>query len=553
MDGHRMNDNLYGSALIGTEAAIDVDLIDRVEVIRGPSASIYGYSAFFGVINVITRKAAQINGLEVSAEGGSYDSYKGRFTYGKQFKNELELVLSGSIYDSAGQKRLFFKEFDNAQNNYGVAQNADAEYSRKFSGSLAYHDFTLSGAYSLRDKAVPTASFGTVFNDGRQKTEDETTYADVKYQHTFAGDLEVMGRAFYDRYAYRATSPYNYGTSADPFIVVNRDDNYGDAVGAEIQVTERLFDRHTIVLGSEYREDLNLYQSNYQADSGKYNFRDNRQGRSAGFFAQDEFALCTNLLFDAGLRYDYHATFGGALNPRLGLIYSPWQTTTFKALYGQAYRAPNAYELYDASPGYSKANSDLKAGTIRTYELVYEQILPQNLRLSVSGYYNEISELISQETDSADGLLVFENEKKVTAKGLELELEGRYAHGLRARASYALQRADDGDTGVELNNSPRHLAKLNLTLPLYRENLYAGLELQYVSSLRTLADKRTSGFLVANATLFSQRLLLENLEISASIYNLSDTKYSYPGTTGTFEDTIPQDGRSFRVKLTYKF
>jgi iron complex outermembrane receptor protein len=65
LDGHRVNNNLNDGAFIGTDFILDVDLIDRVEVIRGPGSVIYGNNAFFGVINVITRKAGQVNGGEV--------------------------------------------------------------------------------------------------------------------------------------------------------------------------------------------------------------------------------------------------------------------------------------------------------------------------------------------------------------------------------------------------------------------------------------------------------------------------------------------------------
>src|SRR6185369_11958315 len=77
IDGHRMNDAVYDAAYVAREATIDVDLIDRVEVIRGPSSSIYGSSAFFGVINIITKRGGQLNGVEASTEVGSFDSYKG--------------------------------------------------------------------------------------------------------------------------------------------------------------------------------------------------------------------------------------------------------------------------------------------------------------------------------------------------------------------------------------------------------------------------------------------------------------------------------------------
>src|SRR5262249_27237518 len=85
-DGHRLNDNVYDEAYIGTESPLDVDLIDRVEIIRGPSSSLYGTNAFLGVINVITKRGRDIKGAEVSTEIGSYNSYKGRFTYGNRFQ-----------------------------------------------------------------------------------------------------------------------------------------------------------------------------------------------------------------------------------------------------------------------------------------------------------------------------------------------------------------------------------------------------------------------------------------------------------------------------------
>lgn len=106
VDGHRINDNIYDGALVGTEFILDVDLIDRVEVIRGPGSSLYGSNAFFAVVNVITRRGRNLNGVEVSGEAGSYDTYKGRVSYGNRYQNGAEAVFSGSAYDSKGQSLL---------------------------------------------------------------------------------------------------------------------------------------------------------------------------------------------------------------------------------------------------------------------------------------------------------------------------------------------------------------------------------------------------------------------------------------------------------------
>jgi len=107
IDGHRLNNSLSDSAFIGSEFPLDVDLIERVEIIRGPGSSLYGNNAFFGVINVITRKGRDMagNGAEVSGEIASFDTYKGRVSYGNRFTNGLELLLSGTIYDSEGHDR----------------------------------------------------------------------------------------------------------------------------------------------------------------------------------------------------------------------------------------------------------------------------------------------------------------------------------------------------------------------------------------------------------------------------------------------------------------
>src|SRR3984893_18300334 len=78
IDGHRLNDNIYEGALIGTEFPIDVDLIDRVEVIRGPNSSLYVASAFLGVINIITKRGHELQKVSVASNVASYGTYQGR-------------------------------------------------------------------------------------------------------------------------------------------------------------------------------------------------------------------------------------------------------------------------------------------------------------------------------------------------------------------------------------------------------------------------------------------------------------------------------------------
>ena len=127
VDGHRINDNIFDQALIGTEFPLDIDLIDRVEVIRGPNSTQYVASAFLAVINVITKSTRKQDGLTASGEVASYGTYRSRLTYGHEFNDGLGMVVSGSYYDSAGPGRLFFPAFDSPASNNGIAQNVDSD------------------------------------------------------------------------------------------------------------------------------------------------------------------------------------------------------------------------------------------------------------------------------------------------------------------------------------------------------------------------------------------------------------------------------------------
>jgi iron complex outermembrane receptor protein len=544
VNGHRLNNNLSDSAAIGTDFILDVDLIDHVEIIRGPSAVLYGNNAFFGVINVITRQGKQLNGAEVSGEYASYDTYKTRVTYGKLFTNGVQLLLSGAYYDSAGPDRLFYKEFNTPAQNNGVAHNMDGDSSGSFFGSLGYADFTLEGAFISREKKNPTAQFGSTFNDPRLQTTDDRGYTSLKYAHSFPEIVDVTAQVYYDRSDFEIGYPTAIGPEVTFF---SKEKDAGEWWGAEVQFNKRLWERHIITLGAEYRDDFRQHREVFDPASGKV-FSDASLDRlSYGVYLQGDFMLRTNLHFNGGVRYDQYGNFNPAFNPRLALIYNPWKTATLKAIYGTAFRAPNFLELSD--PRFQ----DIKPEEITSYELVYEQEIGRHLRSSVSGFYNQMQDLIILQNGNYTNL-------NANTEGMELALEGNWNNGIRSRLSYSLQRTKDSSE-QNLPDSPEHLVKMNVSVPVYKQKIFASLEFQYTSSRRTLFTTSTGvtmhgmdagGFETVNFTLFS-RDLIKNLEFSGSVYNLFDTRYGDPSSRFHLQDIIEQDGRSFRLKLTYRF
>ena len=544
IDGHRANDNVYDGAYLGTESIVDIDLVDRVEVIRGPGSSLYGSNAFFAVVNVITKRGRDLKGGEVSAEAGSFDTYKGRATYGDRFKNGVEALFSGTGYDSKGQ-RLYYPEYDAPATNNGVTDNTDYDRFQSFFAKLSHHDLTLTGAYLSRAKGIPTGAFGTDFNDPRNKTKDERAYLDLKYERSLSARTEITARIYYDRYRYEGDYLYSG--------VTNKDIGSGDWLGAEVRVVRNYFEKHRVIAGAEYQGNLRQDQENYDVDPYQsFMPKDVRRSRIAAVYAQDEVFLSPNMILNAGVRYDDYYTFGGTTNPRAALIYNAADRSTIKMLYGSAFRAPNAFELYWHSVT-TDANPELKPEKIKTYELVYEKYLASRLHASVAGYYYRISDLISQtETAPGSGVTIFRNIGDVAARGLEMEVSNTWTNGIEGRISYTVQRAEDKVTGEPITNSPSQMAKLNVAVPMMTDKMFVGLEEQYMGRRRTANGSFTSDFSVTNVTLYT-RNLLKSFEISASVYNLFDRQFGDPVSLDFVQNTILQDGRSYRLKLVYAF
>lgn len=567
VNGHRMNNNVSDGARIGTAFLLDVDLIERVEIVRGPGSVVYGNNAFFGVINVVTRQGGDIGDTvdrghagEASGSYGEFNTYRGRATYGHKelfqlAKSPVSLMLSGSYFHSDGQDSLLFREFRDDTPSRGIARNRDEDEFFSGFGSLVWRDFQLDGGYLDRSKENPTAPVGSAFNDPRTETTDRRGYANLRYDNDHMEFLdEIMARVYYDSFRFDAFVPFD-----DP-LPNNIQEQRGDWWGAEFLVRKEFTDWYQAVLGAEYQGDLNqeIYIEEQNPKTPVLNVDENRD--SVGVYLQNRLQILPKKVsLDAGVRYDYFSTFGDTVNPRVGLFYNPWGTnttynTTCKAVYGTAFRAPNVLELV--------LEPNLDPETIHTYEFIWEQdYLAESyaLKSTVNFFYNEIDDLITRR--QAGGL---RNAAGADTLGVEFGLQGFWLSGyLRTRVSYTYQHTEDNDTGERLTDSPRHLAKLSVSVPLYRQkdptldypkSVFAGLEARYVGDRQTILGTTAPDYAVLNFNLYSLHLL-KNLEASAGVFNLFDTEYEDPTPLLQFhrQRTIEQDGRTYYVQLTYRF
>jgi outer membrane receptor for ferrienterochelin and colicins len=548
IDGHRINDNVFGEPYLGTEFLVDVDLIDHVEIIRGPSSSLYGTDAFFAVINVITRKREQMKGFELSFAGASFGTYRGRASYGGQFRG-VDMMLSGTFYNSYGPL-LFFPEFNSPASNYGITRNTDYESSQHILGTVSFYGFTVQGLFSARDKGVPTAYYGSLFNDPQTQNVDRHQYIDLSYHHVIGDKWNLTARTSYDHTSLRA--PVAYATALpDGSTTLDTYSFQGDWSDTEVDLSRNLFQKHQLTLGTEIIDNLRQNQGDYTALGNTFVAV---PGGSViwALYGQDEFAITHNLNLSAGVRYDHYSGFGGTANPRLGLIYHLAHVTTLKLLYGTAFRAPEPFELKPDYGAFYDNNLQLRPESIRSVEGVLEQGIGAHFTLAGSVFRNWIDDLISIETNPADGQSVYENSGRVDATGVEVELAGRSAGGLQGRASYSFTDTTQPLIHQTLANSPQRLGKVNVSVPLLQHRLFAAVDAQYTSPVETLAGNTISGFATFNVTLLAHALT-KHLDFSVSAYNILDKRYFDAGRPEDTQDVIQQDGRNFQVKLTGKF
>lgn len=552
VDGVRFNDNLYDQAPVGTDFPIDIDLIERVEFVPGPSAAVYGANAFFGVINIITRTGRQLQGAQVSTELGSHGHARLRFTLGTADGYGGDWLVSASRSTTRGED-LYFPAYDTSGQNHGLAQRLDYDRSSSLFVKMRREGVTLSLSHGERAKGLPTAAFSQVFNDPRSRVADSSTRMAAEYAGQWSPALHFTARLHGGQYRYVGDYVYDY-----PPVTANRDIGRGRWLGSELQWVSTAFQRHKISFGLDYRRDLDITQRNLDLAPEAILLDKSSRGDVLGIYLQDEVALRPDLVLHAGLRWGKHSDSKGSLHPRLGLVYLVGPATALKLLYGTAYRPPNAYErdYRVETPGGVVGTDRLRPERIRTTELVLEHAPSGASRALVTLFQSRVSHLLAIGDAPQPDRLMFSNAgNSVGVYGVETEVEQRLGPDARLRLAYSWQRARDTLTRETLANSPRHLLKAQWSTaigsadaaPFARGRL--GLEAIGIGARNTLAS-RLPAHAVANLTYTTR---LASTEVSFGVYNLLDRRYADPASFEIRGDSILQDGRTLRLKLTHAF
>jgi outer membrane receptor for ferrienterochelin and colicins len=546
IDGHRLNENAFDSAYIGTAFSLDLDLVDHIEIVRGPGSSLFGTNALFGVINVITRSAGTEAVIETSGDTGSFRSRTGRVTLATGKGNRSGL-FSASYLRDPGQASLFFPSFDSPSTNNGYAVNMDGTRVDSVFADLRSGSFRLQGTFSDNLKKFPTGTFGTLFNNPLDWQRDVRGYVDASLHKTAWSGTDIDLRVFYDAYDNVGSGgfqvPWFLGT-AQAYEKAR-----ADWVGAEANLTREV-GPHRITVGADYESSLRILQRDEIVGMGDLS-RVNDTPWLAAVYGDAELNFTPRLIVHAGGRYDQYSTFGGAVSPRLALVYLPGTRTAVKYIVGTAFRAPSAYEQFYNDPvNILLPPVKLQPERILTNELVLEQYLRPWVSVTVDGYYNELHQLMEQVPAGATGMTWFVNAGRVHALGLETELAAERKSGMGVRISYTVSSATDAESNMHMANSPVSQVKFNGKSPLSRYG-FASLEFFYVSAMTDDQGTRVPCYVLPNVTV-NTNSMWGGWVFSSSMYNATNRRWFSPASPNTPEDQIQQDGRTWRFKVTYR-
>ncbi len=444
INGHAVNEMWGGTAYFGRGAGVPFELIDHIEVILGPGSVLYGDNAMLGVINIVTKRAKDFEGLHFIGETELLTSGRGALGFGHEFTlfgKPAELTWEGEYYAQTGPAFGFKAEtgiqdsdpvtgkpipecFNPGCTNPGVwgGTPASNSYWTKLPDGylrLLWGDFEVDVHAESYQRATPNQNYSG-YNIPNNWERDRFLSADLRHRWAIASGVQLKSRIYGDLYDYQQSLPgYTpgdcYGTNG-VFPGQSKGcfyELFGSSrwVGIEEQfLVDWLHDQTlTTLLGTDDRfASIGSYQESADPNSfvvpepgGTYAVYSATDYRLA-FYGQQTWRPLSWLGLNVGARFDDDEYFGNRLSPRAAIAVSPWHNGTLKVIYSEAFRGPSYYETNwtDNSTHIPNTNPPFSPGpspeTVRSIEASFEQRFGSQ-RVFVGAFDAQYSSLVSDE------------------------------------------------------------------------------------------------------------------------------------------------------------
>lgn len=553
INGHSVNNNLVNGGATWTYDQIQIDDIERVEIVRGPGSALYGADAFLAVINVITEHGRDLDGEELLIAGGGRDTRQLNLSTGRE-TDGLEYALNLNLFDTNGD--------DSRVEEDGVGRSGELEaWNRHVDvGVNLQHanGFFMQGKY-IRRKAGPYVGIANSLND--ESVQNYTEYFIEAGQKRAVHDrLDLSLRAYFDHLEansyWELQSEGVFGGFPDG--VQGKPTVKNQKTGVEAQLSWLVEETHKVLAGALFEHQTQFdvkhftnFDPNTNAPLGSFqdvsdggNWNGSHRRDLSALYAQSIWDVDDDLRLISGLRYDRYSDFGDELNPRVSMTWQFQPDYHLMLAYGQAFRAPSFGELHNRNNPAIQGNPDLSAEEIETFELGMNARLSPRSKARVTLFRNNISDVIRPGTP-------YQNFGRLKVRGVEAEWQHRLRSGSSFNLNYTYQYAKNERSHTRAAGVPMHKANAGYT---WRYSQYFN---AYIGVHHRGAVKRSAGD--ARAELSDQTGVdlaanwfdvVPALDLQVALYNAADVDLRSP--SAAIPDDIPEGGRHLMFEARYR-
>ena len=584
-----------------TDSGLDIPVaaIERVEIIRGPGSAVYGSDAFAGVINVVTKKARDINGTQLGVRAGNWDSHSGWGQYGGQWAG-WELATSIQYQQSAGDKGRIIRAdtqtsidqafgtnaslAPGAMNTGYKTLNTNINLHRKHwdLGFWAANGFDIGtragagGSLDPKGSADEAQYLGDVRFTTEDWFEDWEFLAHLSFLHS---SVDARVNIFPDN-AVLLVNPKGdidfQSLNARPVLfpngVVEDVRHTQNNPALELTSLYKGIDKHLFRFGAGVRyEDISIgHRTNYglgvvdgnnlppvvdgkltDVSGTPFAFLKDTNRTIGSVVLQDEWQIAPDWHLTTGVRYDYYSDFGSTVNPRLALVWDINQQLTSKFLYGRAFRAPSFLEMRTQNNPVLLGNASLKPETINTVELAFDYRPFSALRTGLNLYYYHLDDLIDTEVVSKT-VSQYKNSTHQDGYGGELEWNWQLSDQWNLLGNYAWQYSRNDQANQRVASVPEHqvyFAAVWQFMPQWQiqsQLNWIGSRDREAGDIRPLDDYETFDFTLRGKKLWG------HINLAASLRNAFDTNYVEPARP-EIPVNLPMPGRSYYFEASVDF
>lgn len=590
IDGHRLNSRSYSMA--SPDYAISLDKIKQIEVLRGPSSSIYGNVALTATVNIILKSATELENSKLAVTVGNQGHKQASLTYGKQ-GDSWDLLAWAQVFSAEGETHAISPQ-DNyspnpivgAEANLGAYQDtntydigAKLNYQdwRIFTNTRRSHyvePFTtggLSGEGYMYEKIRKYQGTGPGFSYTASHfnvNHSDTLFDWQWHQELYFDQNEVDTVVVTQPTTNNALRVYWQERSSGLLTHLSKRIGKWDyLVGLQLD--------HMKVTDSDFKASLNG-DDYLPADQQTPLLKESSESIYS-VFAQVKYRLSERWLANAGARYDQKNRTGSDniddFSPRLAIIYQGENGYNFKASYATSFVDATYWNRFSTLSSFRGAQT-LKPEKLASLQLTPSIKLPEHQFYgAVNVFYNQLDDFIFRDNYAGANEPNYSNAGELTTWGVELESRIT-KRNITWHATLGYQAVIDSErfatSGDDINNVPSITANLVTSWPIF-EDANASLTVRYIgeqtspihiiSNGQEISDPypnqganfnapnyKVDDVILLNAALDYQ--LSNSLNLALTAHNLLDAEYQQGGTT---LHPYPQAGRNVRATLSYEF